>query len=1127
MNKLPVILFLSFIFFCGEIRSNDCSINFIQVKKFASQSVVNNDSIINLAANRPCKVFSFVDASDMSFKKLTDGKINGLAWSSNSFTNISDHSLYPEYVVIDLGKTCKIDKIILYPANENLMANRGFPEDFSIQVCREGEPWSTIIDKRGYILQEDKEQEFELPNIVGRYVKVEATKLSEVNPGNYMFQLSEIEVLGRQLSESEIFYHKKVLFQQKTKAVINKDETHVARLRCENRDNPIGVDVEKPRLSWWLESNLERGIKQVAYRILVATSKKNLFDDYGDLWDSGKKMGNKSISILYDGSTLKTGQNVFWKVMVWYSTNLSMQKEFRTEWSNINSWTCGKMKFEDWQGDWIGTNQDTKHGAIYLRKEIKLLKPVKRAMVYFCGLGFSELYINGNKVGEYLIGPGFTTYNKRTQYLTIDVSENFINSKIATLGVILVDGWYALERDPWVHKFENNHYVDKPKLLLNLHLEYDDGTESIVTSNLKWKWSKGEIIKSGIAYEDIDKRKALIGWDKTDYDDSNWSYVVKVEGPTGKLVNQKERPNNIINIINPVSMEYDSVSKTCIYDLGRIVTGSIYFKTSGLVGTEIKITPIPSYTTFRNYSNFTLAGNNKEEVYESRFFYHGMRKVKIEGITALPNINDLNISVISSIPNFSDSFKCSNDLVNWIHEAAKRTVLGYTTFLPNDPTREWKAWMEDPQNMFVSSVYLFDAQNMYERWQFDIIDGQREDGNSPNIAPGAYFGRYNSPWWGGCIVWLPWYWYLYYGDFSLLKKSYFAMKGYVDYLKTISSNGIQDWGLLDWQPVEETPRPIINTSAYYLFADIVAKTAFLMDNDEDYNYYSKLAGNIRDKFNDRFLDRITGIYGDVPKMFSNGFYEWNPRINIFEGLKANHKIWWSGNRTCTQAGQVLPLAVGIVPKDLCSIVEESLLKEIKAHNNRLSTGFVSTPYLLQIIGDLAPEIGWEITTAQDYPSWYSMTAGSNNEVMMENWAGGQAFMPSLGGNIAGWNYQFLSGILPDPSAPGFKKIIIKPNIIGDLHWVEGSYQSVYGEIISNWYKRGNDIIMEIAIPPNTTATVYFPTIKNIAVEQAIILEGGKSVEGSYSIRYLKKDRNYKVYKVDSGNYIFSVTNNLK
>jgi alpha-L-rhamnosidase len=551
------------------------------------------------------------------------------------------------------------------------------------------------------------------------------------------------------------------------------------------------------------------------------------------------------------------------------------------------------------------------------------------------------------------------------------------------------------------------------------------------------------------------------------------------------------------------------------------VTGLIRFSTSGLPGTQIKITPLAGMSNFPHVSHFTLAGDPGEEVYESRFFYHGMRKVKIEGLTRPPALDDLSVPVISSIAEFPDSFRCSDDLVNWMNEAVKRTVMVYNTFLPNDPTREFKAWMQDPQNMFVSSAYLFNGQNMYERWQYDIIEGQRADGSSPNVTPGAFFDAYNSPWWGGCLVWLPWHWYQYYGDTTLLKESYPSMKRYVDYLGTIAVNGMQDWGLMDWQPVEETPRPIINTPGYYLFATIVAKTARLMDKPEDFRHYTQVAENIRNNFNNYFLERPSGIYGSAPDFLLNGYLEWKPRINVFKGKVAGHELWWSGSRVCTQAGQVMPLALGMVPEDIRPAAEQSLLREIRAHGNRVSSGFVSTAYLLQVLGELDPETGWEMTTAQDYPSWYSMTAGSDNDLMNEDWAGGNAFMPSLGGNISIWNYRVLAGIMPDSSAPGFRKMIIKPNVTGDLHWVEGWHESVYGRIISKWRKQGNTVQMEVTVPPNTTATVYVPVLNAGGPAAAQVLENGRPAGEASGLTYLRTDQNHVVFEAGSGHYRFS------
>jgi alpha-L-rhamnosidase len=731
--------------------------------------------------------------------------------------------------------------------------------------------------------------------------------------------------------------------------------------------------------------------------------------------------------------------------------------------------------------------RENPHGAICLRREVDVAKPVTHAAVFFCGLGFSELAIDGRKVGDYVIGPGFTTYDKRVQYLGFDVTDRFRVPGRKTLDVILADGWYGLERDPWVHQFENRAYVDRPKLLLDLHLRHEDGTETVISSDENWKWSEGEIVRSWIAQEDIDLRRTA----------RNWQPVTLVSGPAGALVRQREPFNRIVEEFQPVAMTFDAEKRTCVWDFGREINGWVRFRAAGPSGTELKIITIPTEPRPRT-SRFVLAGVGEKETYEPRFFHAGMRRVEVSGLVVAPETNDLVGCQVSSMYTPSGGFECSDELQNWLNDSVRRTVAAYTTFLPNDPVREWKAWTQDIENMFRSAVYLFDSRAMYERWQYDLLDGQRADGSLPNIAPGPFFDDYNSPWWGGCAVWLPWHWYLYYGDDTLLRDSYDAIKRYVDYLGRVSKDGLQDWGLADWLPVEETPRPIINTPAHFLYAQIVSRAADLLGRPDDARHYGEVARSVRDAFNTAFLDPATGIYGQPGWTVRSG--NWTPPVP----LERTHEVWWTGDRPCTQAGQALPLALGMVPEESRAAVERALLREIAAHSNRVSTGFVSTPYLLEVLADLAPEIGWAMTSARGYPSWHGMTQDSGNDLMKETWAGGQALMPSLGGNIASWHMEALAGIRPDPTGPGFKKIIIKPATIGDLIWVKAHHDSPYGRITVAWKRDAGKLTLDVTIPVNTTATVYVP---------------GSDVESDGG-RQLRVENGATVFAIESGSYQF-------
>jgi len=659
-----------------------------------------------------------------------------------------------------------------------------------------------------------------------------------------------------------------------------------------------------------------------------------------------------------------------------------------------------------------------------------------------------------------------------------------------------------------VHQFEKRPYVDKPKLLLNLHLQHADGTETVIASDAGWQWSRGEITKSWIVQEDIDLRAKA----------RDWKPVAVVKGPEGRLVHQKEPPNRIVNEAKPVAFHYAAAKKSATWDFGREINGWVRFQASGPEGTRLTITTeavgggegsgAPGFPP--RSSTFILGSAQGPQTYEPRFFHGGMRHVTVTGLTAEPKADDLTGCEVSSLDTPSGDFKCSDERMTWLHDAVRRTMVAYTTYLPNDPVREWKAWTQDIQGMFWSAVYVFDSRAMYERWQYDFLDTQDAAGNFPNVTPGPKFDQFNSPWWGGCGVWLPWEWYQYYGDDTLLRESYPAMKRYVDYLDKVAQDGLQQWGLGDWYSVEDTPLALINTPAHVHYADVVSRTAAMLGETDEAQKYAAVAARLRQALNQKLLDPATGIYGQPGWVVVHGKHVLLPK-----SLEQLHSVWWTGDRPCTQGGQVMALAMDVPPKEVRGQVEQALLKEIEAHHGRLSTGFVATPYLLRVLRDLAPEAGWKMTTTEEFPSWLSMTRGSGSDVMKETWNGGAALMPSLGGNIAAWNMESLAGIRPDPEGPGFKKTIIKPNMVGDLQWVNAHHDSPYGRILSNWKREGGKISMDVTIPANTTATVFVP-----AKDAAGVTESGKPAGETEGVKFLRMENNAAVYAVGSGTYQF-------
>lgn len=896
----------------------------------------------------------------------------------------------------------------------------------------------------------------------------------------------------------------------------------VADLRCESAESPTGIDAEQPRLSWIVDRRgaaLKRGQKQTAYRILVATSEERLSHDNGDAWDSGKIVSESSVAVRYSGTALRPETPYWWKVQIWN------QDGEPTAWSQPDRFLTGKLRPEHWRGKWIGPELKRRnlaaasldgrrpeegkafhrHGAIYLRKEFDLPKPVVRAVLSFSGLGHSEVAIDGRKAGDYVIGPGFTDYDHRTPYLTFDVSDRFATVGRKRLDVILADGWYGLERDPWVHQLEKRPYVDVPKLRLDLLFVYADGAEGSIDSDESWVWSDGEITRSWIAEEDVDLRKANEAA-------RHWSGVVPVDAPRGRLLHQRGPSNRVVEEFEPPAVDFDAKTGTATYDLGREVQGWVRFRARGSTGATLRVTTIPSDPSYPRTNLVVLAGAGLKETYEPRFLYVAMRRVKVSGLVEPPAPGDMMICGVSSLRTPAGSFSCSDEFVTWLEQAVRRTAINYTTFLPNDPVREWKAWTQDIQSMFGSMVYLFrESETLYERWQHDLLDSQRADGNMANVAPGPVFDDYNSPWWGGCGVWLPWEWRLAYGDDTLLRESYPAMKSYLGFLdaQAVAGGGLQSWGLGDWLPVEETPIALINTPAHVHLARVVSQTAGLLGRADEGRHYAAIADRVRDQFNRRFLDPSTGIYGQRG---------WKPHMGNWQvpgGLDRLHEVWWDGDRPCSEAGQVLPLALGLAPEMARPAVEAALRREVRAHTGRLSTGFVSTPYLLDVLTDLDADGCWALATAREFPSWYSMTRGSGNDVMKETWAGGQALMPSLGGSIARWCYRGLGGIRPDPEGPGFRRIIIKPMIIRQLAWVKCHHDSPRGRIRSDWAWDGDQLRLDVTIPVSAMATVYMPVRDGGAVT-----ESGKPAAEAEGVRFLRLESGAAIYEVSSGTYRF-------
>jgi len=763
------------------------------------------------------------------------------------------------------------------------------------------------------------------------------------------------------------------------------------------------------------------------------------------------------------------------------------------------------------QRNGVGADEsdDPPYAALLLRKQIDLPQQPVRATAYISGLGYYELHINGHKAGDHVLDPGFTDYTHRVLYVTYDVTD-LLRSGRSAVGVVLGSGWYdSPATDVWT--FHLAPWIAPPKLLLQLDIEYGDGTRETVVSDASWKCATGPIVFNSIrGGETHDARRAKSGWDQPDYDDSTWRDVKIAPAPGGQLCSQFHPPIRATASIRPVQLTEPKPGMH-VFDLGVNTAGWARLNTSGPRGTRVKLEYGESLNADGTVNMEYLAGLTRGrfqtdecvlagegvETYEPRFTYHGFRYVQVTGLARSPTLDSLVGIRVHTDPEPAGEFACSNPTVNRIQEMILRTQLTNIHGLPSDcPHREKIGWTGDGYITMEEAIYNFRMPTFYLKWWRDMVDVQDDNGHASPIAPSPGWGRsqpdgspgiLSDPWWGGAIVRLPWKHYCYYGDRRILEQAYEPMKKYLGYVAAHAPGHIS-WGAEgDWLEVgvggssTRTPPQLAGTAAYFYHARIVAEIAKLLGKSDDAAEYSKLAEEISASFHKEYFDPQTGLYAKD-----------------------------------SQTAQAMPLCFGMTSPDKRELVLQRLLEDVReTRDNHISSGIIGTYYVFQALMETGhDDVAYAILTRHGFPGWVHMLDQGATTVW-ESWTGdGSRNHPALG-SIGAWFYEGLAGIRLDPTTTAFKKIIIKPAIVGDLTWVKTHHESLYGRIVSDWKREGDRLTMHITIPANTTATVYVPTTRPDAVE-----ESGRPVTQAEAVRFLRAEARAAVYGVGSGNYVF-------
>jgi alpha-L-rhamnosidase len=921
-------------------------------------------------------------------------------------------------------------------------------------------------------------------------------------------------------------------------------------LKTEYLVEPLGIETPHPRFSWLLDSSA-RGQMESAYQILVASSMDRLAADRADKWDSGKIVSNESVGVPYQGTVLTSGERCYWKVRVWDARGNA------SAYSSASLFEMGLLRNNDWEGKWIGAKEGI--SSPLLRKEFALDRPIARARVYISGLGYYELHINGKKVGDHVLDPGTTYYNNdqpfelgsRVLYVTYDVTA-YLKTGLDAVGVVLGNGWYSAEADIPPSPSFRDPYGDRPALILQLNIEFTDGgSASIVTDN-RWKSSGGAILYNDYDNgETYDARLEKPGWEMPGYNDSGWDNAVLVQPPGGALTAQMMPPTKVMKTVQPVRI-LKPKNGVYVYDMGQNFTGWTKLHLSGPRGTKVTLRygmriykdntldarsnlyNCPSskqlylegigrregwHHCARQTDTYILKGDGNE-VWEPRFTLHGFRYVEVAGFPGTPKPDSLEGRVVRSAVETSGTFTCSNRLINQIHHNVCWSFMGSFQSIPQPVSdrSERVAWLGNPGFAAEDIIYNYDTASFWTKWLNDIKDSQQASGDVPFVSPihwrhpvpsrlgpqGSTFNVYDPlPSWQSTYPLIAWYVYQYYGDERVLKDHYYGLKRLVDFLSTKADGYILSFGLGDYmEPQTEsryssetpkhTPVSLPETAYYYYDAWILSQVAGIVGKADDAKCYSGLARNIKAAFNKMFFNEATNQYA-----------------------------------TGSQTSNALPLYLGMVPQEREKAVAKNLVDEIMTkHKGHFSTGVIGLNALEQALREYGwAEVMYKIATQKTWPSWgYMVEHGATT--LWEDWEGDGKREFSLDcyllGEIEKFFYKDLAGV--SPAKPGYSRITIKPQVVGDLSTASASLKTVRGTVAVKWQKSDSTFELIASVPGNAEADVSIPKLglDNIAISEGVrpVWKNHSYVPGVEGVSSGAEGQGWITFQVGSGTYDF-------
>ncbi len=815
----------------------------------------------------------------------------------------------------------------------------------------------------------------------------------------------------------------------------------VEHLLCNNLPNPVGTDISQPEFTWQLNSD-KRDVMQTAYEIRVGESEPLLLKGKNLQWNSGKIKSDQSVHVSYNGTALQSGKKYFWQVRTWDNHgNIS-------NWSEPAFFQMALLNKNDWKAKWIepGFTDIVGQPSPMFRKEFSATKKIKSATAYITAHGLYEAKINGRRVGDAYFTPGWTSYNKRLQYQVYDVT-NLLKKGGNAIGVTLGSGWY---RGHLAWGSNKNIYGKDISLLLQLAITYSDGSTKTIVSDGSWKSATGGIISSSIYDgETIDDRKAKSDWTLPGYDDSKWSDVKVGDFSNDNLIATHNEPAKKHETFKPVKIITTPKGEKVI-DFGQNLVGWVMLKVKGNAGDTIVIQHAEVldkegnfYTTnlraAKATSTYILDGKG-EEYFEPHFTYYGFRYIKVEGIKGNLNPDDFTAVAIYADMKPTGTFSTSNAMINQLQHNIRWGQKGNFLDVPTDcPQRDERlGWTGDAQVFSRTASFNMNVNNFFDKWMKDVAADQFADGRIPHVVPnvlGTDAG--GSAGWSDVATIVPWNMYLAYGDKKILENQYPSMKAWVEYIHKQSENDLWNTGFdfgdwLFYRPDDDNSGRAAVTDKYLIAQCFYAHSTQLLIN----------AAKVLGKSDD------VEFYTDLLKKIKEAFQK--------EYVTPNGRLVSS-----TQTAYVLALNFDMLPESLRKQAAERLVENIKSYDDHLTTGFLGTPYLCEVLTRFGYDsVAYKLLLQDTYPSWlYPVTMGATT--IWERWDGEKpdstfenpgmnSFNHYAYGAIGDWMYRKMVGLDTYEDGAGYKHIKIKPHIGGGFTSASASLDTYYGKVSNSW-----------------------------------------------------------------------------